>query len=58
MHRSSNANSGVAFAGRMCLLLLLVSFALLATGCASLSSDDRAVFYNGWANPNSNPPIQ
>lgn len=28
------------------------------TGCADLSSDDRAVFYRGWADPKSDPLIQ
>jgi hypothetical protein len=40
---------------RMCLLLLLVSCALLATGCADMSSDEHAVFYKGWVDPNSAP---
>lgn len=39
------------FAVRVCLLVLLMSSALLATGCADLSSDDRNVFYKGWADP-------
>jgi hypothetical protein len=42
----------------MCRLILLVSSALLVTGCATMSSDDRAVFYNGWADPKSDAFIQ
>jgi hypothetical protein len=41
----------------MYLLLLLMSSALLATGCADLSSDDHAVFYKGWVDPKSDPLI-
>ncbi|MGO9609530.1 MAG: hypothetical protein ACLPT4_07830 [Verrucomicrobiia bacterium] len=58
MGQASNGRSVAAFAVRMCLLLLLVSSALLLPGCADLSSDDRAVFYSGWADPKSNPLIQ
>jgi len=58
--QSPNRKSVAAVAVRMCLLFLLVSSALLLTGCATanMSSDDRAVFYSGWADPNSSPPIQ
>jgi hypothetical protein len=58
MVRSSNAKRVAVFAVRMCLLFLFVSSALLLTGCANLSSDDRDVFYSGWRDPNSNPLIQ
>ncbi|MGD0058382.1 MAG: hypothetical protein ABSD58_03100 [Verrucomicrobiia bacterium] len=58
MRQSLNGKNIAAFAMRMCLLLLLVSSALLVTGCADLSSDDRAVFYNGWTDPKSNTLIQ
>ena len=56
--QSSNEKGVAVFAVRMCLLLLLVSSAFLLTGCASLSSDDRAVFYSGWTDPKSSPLIQ
>ena len=46
------------FAVRMWILFLLASSALLLTGCANLSSDDRAVFYSGWTDPKSSPLIQ
>jgi hypothetical protein len=46
-----------AFAGRMCLLVLVVSSALLVMGCATMTSDEQDVFYSGWGNPKSNPLI-
>ncbi len=58
MGQSSNGKNIAEFAMRLCLLLLLVSSALLVTGCADLSSDDRAVFYNGWTDPKSNTLIR
>jgi len=52
------SKNAAVFAVRVGLLLLLISSALLVTGCASVSSDDRETFYSGWANPNSKPPVQ
>jgi hypothetical protein len=49
--------SAAAFAGRMCLLVLVVSSALLVTGCATMTSDEQDVFYRGWANPKTDPLI-
>ena len=40
----------------LCLLFLLVSSAaLLLTGCATVSPEDRDFFYSGWVQPNSQP---
>jgi hypothetical protein len=39
----------------LCLLFLLTSSALLLTGCSTVSPEDRAFFYSGWVNPNSQP---
>jgi len=58
MGQSSNGKSVAVFAVRIWILFLLASSALLLTGCADLSSDDRAVFYSGWADPKSTPLIQ
>jgi hypothetical protein len=58
MDQPSNGKSVAVFAVRMWILFLLASSALLLTGCANLSSDDRAVFYSGWADPKSHPLIQ
>jgi hypothetical protein len=33
-------------------LLLMLSAALLLTGCASVSTDDQKFFYRGWLFPN------
>ena len=46
------------FTMRMCSLFLLMSSALLLTGCATANSDERAIFYSGWGNPNSKPLLQ
>jgi hypothetical protein len=46
-----------AFVVRACLLVLLVSSALLVTGCATMDSDEQDVFYSGWASPKSDPII-
>ena len=48
------------FTARMCLLFLLLSSAILVTGCATnVSPEDRAIFYSGWVNPNAAaPPVQ
>jgi hypothetical protein len=46
------------FLVRMCFLCLLMSFALLLAGCATVSHEDRAFFYSGWVNPNSETPVQ
>ncbi len=55
--QSPNGKNVAASAVRICLLFLLVSSALLLTGCATanMSSDDRATFYKGWVDPNSSP---
>ena len=58
MVRSSNGKGMTGFAMRMGVLLLLVASALLSTGCASLTLDDRDIFYSGWKNPNSKPLVQ
>ena len=58
MGQSSNGKNVAVFAVRMWILFLLASSAFLLTGCASRSSDDRAVFYSGWADPKPNPLIQ
>jgi hypothetical protein len=50
--------SAAVFATRMCLLLLLMSSALLVTGCSTVSPDDRAFYYSGWVNPNAATPGQ
>jgi hypothetical protein len=55
---SSNVKSGAAYAVRMCVLLLLMGSAVVLTGCATVSPDDRAVFYQGWVRPNSEPLTQ
>jgi hypothetical protein len=39
----------------LCLLFLLTSSALVLTGCANVSPEDRAFFYKGWVNPNAQP---
>ncbi|HTS19950.1 MAG TPA: hypothetical protein VMP11_20410 [Verrucomicrobiae bacterium] len=41
----------------MCILLLLVHVVLLASGCADMNSDDRAVFYHGWLDPQHADPL-
>jgi len=56
--RNVVSKSAAVFTVRMCSLFLLLSFALLLTGCANLSPDDREIFYSGWANPNSSPRTQ
>jgi hypothetical protein len=58
MGQSSSGKGFAVFAMRMGFLLLLVSSTLLIAGCASLSSDDRAVFYGGSVDPKSAPLIQ
>ena len=55
MGQSSDGKKTAVFAVRMGILFLLVSSALLVAGCADLSSDDRAVFYHGSADPKSDP---
>ena len=52
------SRSAAFLAVRIGLLLLLVSSAFLLTGCASMSSDDRSMFYSGWVNPNGRPMTQ
>jgi hypothetical protein len=52
------SKSATVFTVRMCSLFLLLFSVLLLTGCANLSSDDREIFYSGWANPNSSPRTQ
>jgi hypothetical protein len=63
MVQSSAGKNGVsknaaAFVVRIGLLLLLMSAALLLTGCTSMSSDDNSIFYKGWVNPKSQPLVQ
>jgi len=43
---------------RIGLLLMFISSLSLLTGCANMSSDDRSMFYSGWANPNGRPMNQ
>jgi hypothetical protein len=53
------ASKGAAvFAVRMVLLFLLTTSALLATGCSTVSPEDRRFFYSGWVDPNSPTPGQ
>jgi hypothetical protein len=54
--KNAMPKSPVVLAVRMCLLFLLISSALLVTGCANVSPEDRAFYYSGWVNPNSQPP--
>ncbi len=65
MIQSPNGNDVISkvvtmLTARMCLLFLLLSSALLVTGCATnVSPEDRATFYSGWVNPNAAaPPTQ
>jgi hypothetical protein len=55
---STERNVASTLAVRMCLLFLLVSSALLLTGCATTNPDERDVFYSGWVDPHSNPLLQ
>jgi hypothetical protein len=60
LHSSTERNvmskSAAVFRERMCILFLLICSALLVTGCATVSPEDRAFYYSGWVNPNSQPP--
>jgi hypothetical protein len=47
-----------AVALRVGVLFLLVTSGLLLTGCATVSSDDRDIFYSNWVDPHSNPLVQ
>jgi hypothetical protein len=47
-----------AVALRVGALFLLVTSGVLLTGCATVSSDDRDVFYSNWVDPHSNPLVQ
>jgi len=49
--------SAARLVGPMCILLLLVHVVLLASGCADMNSDDRAVFYHGWLDPQHADPL-
>ena len=51
-------SKSAVFAVRMCSLFVLLSSTLLLTGCASVSPDERAIFYSGWGNPNNSALIQ
>lgn len=56
--RNVVSKSAAVFAVRMGLLILLTASALLATGCSTVSPEDRRFFYSGWVDPNSPVPMQ